>query len=295
MITGNVSNPEKVYGNIGSPKYVRGASAYEVAVANGFKGTEKEWLDSLKADSVVYTLSEGETIADAPANADIVIDPYADEDTPLASGVYTLTEGETIEDVPPEFDVVIDPYAEPEIPEADISLNVEGASVGQIVKVAAVDEAGKPTAWEAVDMPSGGGEWKYTHVQQIVTEDNVSLIEFDGLGQYDEALLLVDTPWNSAGKCTATVLIDGKQVEKDWYNFQDASMGYINSFYIKRIAPNVYHVEVTGISTGNRWGALLKVYGYTLKEKINSIGFSFNIPLTTGGYSAPCKVMYFAR
>lgn len=27
-----------------------GESAYEIAVRNGFKGTEKEWLDSLKAD-----------------------------------------------------------------------------------------------------------------------------------------------------------------------------------------------------------------------------------------------------
>lgn len=42
-------------------------------------------------------------------------------------------------------------------------LNITGATVGQIVKIKAVDETGKPTAWEAVDMPSGGGEkaWKY--------------------------------------------------------------------------------------------------------------------------------------
>lgn len=32
-----------------------GASAYEVAVANGFKGTETEWLNSLKATDVHYT------------------------------------------------------------------------------------------------------------------------------------------------------------------------------------------------------------------------------------------------
>lgn len=33
-----------------------------------------------------------------------------------------------------------------------------GASVGQIAKITAVDSSGKPTAWEAVDMPSGGSE-----------------------------------------------------------------------------------------------------------------------------------------
>ena len=31
------------------------------------------------------------------------------------------------------------------------------ATVGQIAKITAVDDSGKPTAWEAVDMPSGGG------------------------------------------------------------------------------------------------------------------------------------------
>ena len=34
-------------------------------------------------------------------------------------------------------------------------LNITGATVGQIAKITAVDESGKPTSWEAVDMPSG--------------------------------------------------------------------------------------------------------------------------------------------
>lgn len=36
----------------------------------------------------------------------------------------------------------------------DISLGLTSAAVGQIIKVKAVDENGKPTAWEAVDIPS---------------------------------------------------------------------------------------------------------------------------------------------
>ena len=39
----------------------------------------------------------------------------------------------------------------------DISLGLTSAAVGQIIKVKAIDASGKPTAWEAVDMPSGGG------------------------------------------------------------------------------------------------------------------------------------------
>lgn len=37
----------------------------------------------------------------------------------------------------------------------DISLGVTGATVGQTIKVKAVDADGKPTAWEAVDMATG--------------------------------------------------------------------------------------------------------------------------------------------
>lgn len=37
------------------------------------------------------------------------------------------------------------------------SLGITGAVVGQIGRITAVDSEGKPTAWEPVDMPSGGG------------------------------------------------------------------------------------------------------------------------------------------
>ena len=36
----------------------------------------------------------------------------------------------------------------------DISLGLTSAAVGQIIKIKAVDESGKPTEWEAVDIPS---------------------------------------------------------------------------------------------------------------------------------------------
>jgi hypothetical protein len=40
---------EEEYTLPGTPPYRFGASAYEVAVANGFTGTEQEWLESLRA------------------------------------------------------------------------------------------------------------------------------------------------------------------------------------------------------------------------------------------------------
>ena len=48
-----------------------------------------------------------------------------------------------------------------------------GAAVGQIAKITAVDNTGKPTAWEAVDMPSGGGSEEDFELifMDTVTED----------------------------------------------------------------------------------------------------------------------------
>lgn len=42
------------------------------------------------------------------------------------------------------------------IQSGDLSLGITGATVGQIAKITAMDETGKPTKWEPVDIPSGG-------------------------------------------------------------------------------------------------------------------------------------------
>lgn len=58
---------------------------------------------------------------------------------------------------------------------ADTSLNVTGATVGQTIKVKAVDANGKPTAWEAVDMATGDTEvWE--KVCEVTTTEDVSFI-----------------------------------------------------------------------------------------------------------------------
>ena len=57
----------------------------------------------------------------------------------------------------------------------DISLNVTGATVGQTIKVKAVDADGKPTAWEAVEMAAGDTEvWE--KVCEVTTTEDVSFI-----------------------------------------------------------------------------------------------------------------------
>lgn len=50
-------------------------------------------------------------------------------------------------------------------------MDVTGAKVGQIARITAVDSAGKPTGWEPVDMPSGGGDLQWIEVVDITTEE----------------------------------------------------------------------------------------------------------------------------
>lgn len=49
-------------------------------------------------------------------------------------------------------------------------MDITGAKVGQIAKITAVDGSGKPTAWEAVDMPSGSGSGG----KQLLYRHNIS-------------------------------------------------------------------------------------------------------------------------
>lgn len=59
--------------------------------------------------------------------------------------------------------------------DTDISLGLTSAAVGQIIKVKAIDESGKPTAWDAADMPSGGGE-TWEAINAITLSDAVNTV-----------------------------------------------------------------------------------------------------------------------
>ena len=71
---------------------------------------------------------------------------------------------------------------------ADISLSVTGATVGQIAKITAVDGSGKPTAWEAVDMPSGGS-MRWQKIKEItLTEQTNDIV----IGEDDNGVSVAD-------------------------------------------------------------------------------------------------------
>ena len=87
--------------------------------------------------------------------------------------VTTAVNAESTNENVPTAKAVYDALQDINIPSGtDISLNVTGATVGQTIKVKAVDADGKPTAWEAVDMAAGDTEvWEeLTHF--VSTADN---------------------------------------------------------------------------------------------------------------------------
>ena len=56
----------------GSP----GASAYQIALSNGFEGTEEEWLESLKSITTLVTSGFGENVEYDAETQTLTIDKY---------------------------------------------------------------------------------------------------------------------------------------------------------------------------------------------------------------------------
>lgn len=78
----------------------------------------------------------------------------------------------------------------------DNTLGITGASVGQIPKITAADADGKPTAWEAVDMPSGGTTETEVQVTASVSKEMPLTIDSRAAEQ------VVNLAWNVPGAKT---------------------------------------------------------------------------------------------
>lgn len=59
-------------------------------------------------------------------------------------------------------------------------MGITGATVGQTIKVKAVDDAGRPTQWEAANMASGsGGKMRWQKVKEITLEEQTNTVIID--------------------------------------------------------------------------------------------------------------------
>lgn len=143
----------------------------------------------------------------------------------------------------------------------DLSLGVTGATVGQTVRITAVDDSGKPTAWEAVD---GEKEWKLLR-NITLPEDpstDTSGIEWtmcvtDGYTG-EIASFAFSTDENGETFAVRELLIFanhayGKEANYFGIADQDGQLGYGNLFCNRSVfgaksalTPMVIHVETFG-------------------------------------------------
>lgn len=75
-------------------------------------------------------------------------------------------------------------------------MDITGATVGQIAKITAVDDSGRPTAWEAVDMAGGGDEWE--KVGDVTTTEDVQSVHL-ALSGACRRICVVDNVPNVSG------------------------------------------------------------------------------------------------
>lgn len=74
---------------------------------------------------------------------------------------------------------------------SDPSLGITGAQVGQIAKITAVDTDGKPTAWEPVDMPTGGGSETWEKIADVALAADTPVYEIANFGAYRKVKVLM--------------------------------------------------------------------------------------------------------
>ena len=151
----------------------------------------------------------------------------------------------------------------------DISLGITGASVGDIIKVKAVDSTGKPTAWEAAG-------WRT--IAEIVTTDQASQYELTEDSEGNPLALsevILRYAYGDAGSPYERVWINGKVVS---YRHAE-SKNYYQTFWLRKVGKHLYGIDtrtssadIDGMNCGIKaCGLALNIFPNN--EKIQKIKF----------------------
>lgn len=89
--------------------------------------------------------------------------------------------------------VVSSAWTAADMPTGGTGMDITGAKVGQIAKITAVDDTGKPIAWSPVDMPSGGGE-KWEMIAEIELRTDTAMYELADFGVWRKAKVIMTRP-----------------------------------------------------------------------------------------------------
>ncbi len=139
-------------------------------------------------------------------------------------------------------------------------LDVTGATVGQTVKISAVDDNGVPTAWVPVDMASGGGEKTLALIADITLSDGDAVsFEYTGLGGLTELYFVgnlingtTDTSLTATineTKITNRVIPVKKTAENATWNYWCVAR-FNGAFWTVIVSPNHAGADAQGAFTG---------------------------------------------
>jgi hypothetical protein len=167
-------------------------------------------------------------------------------------------------------------------------IDVSGA-VGQIVKIKAVDDAGKPTEWEAVDMPSGGaGEtWELLATYDASTSDAFEYTFDAPVKRLMIVSRCVDTAGELYGGSTTVYRWFYVKTGGSWKNLEDIkigccshSWGYSGRIYIICEQDIALILKAEGLSSGTGTCTMGPVYptGNYTNGNIQGIKIGLQMP-----------------
>ena len=109
--------------------------------------------------------------------------------------------------------------------DAGAGMDVTGATVGQIAKIAAVDGKGVPTAWEPVALPAGGGGETWEKIADVALSADTSLYIVANFAAWRKVKIILDrdTFISELSKNVWCKLFKGES--------EYASLGYLASEY----------------------------------------------------------------
>ena len=119
----------------------------------------------------------------------------------------------------------------------DDSLGLTTATPGQLIKVKTVQD-GKPTEWEAVDMPSGGDEWELIAHINVATdvENGVMAWQYNNLPRYKciayKKVNLVGSSTQTESGCFITINNEGTQPSGISYGKSGSPQSCIGMIYV---------------------------------------------------------------
>lgn len=162
----------------------------------------------------------------------------------------------------------------------DISLGMTGATVGQIAKITAVDEGGKPTAWEAVDVESCKAWRLLDTIDFSVVENQIMIFEWTDLGGVSDILIFADGTQNAETVDSGyTLIINDKSIAKAFapnkktgsvYRWWAKAMFDGNVWYAKRSGGTNNSVYINMANQTEETYSLIKDVGTAEKIKLEA-------------------------